>query len=49
MPKSKSKIRQRAYELYQERGGVNGNATDDWRQVKEEMLSYRAKSATISS
>ena len=42
-------IRQRAYELYQERGGVDGNAADDWRQAKEEVLSYKAKAATTSS
>jgi hypothetical protein len=42
-------IRQRAYELYQGRGGVSGNATDDWLQAKEEVLSYKAKAATSSS
>jgi len=42
-------IRQRAYELYQGRGGVDGNATDDWLQAKEEMLSYKAKAAKTSS
>lgn len=42
-------IRQRAYELYQGRGGVDGNATDDWLQAKEEVLSYKAKAATTSS
>src|SRR6266852_5509492 len=42
-------IRQRAYELYQGRGGVDGNATDDWMQAKEEVLSYKAKAATTSS
>ncbi len=42
-------IRQRAYELYQERGGLDGNATDDWRQAKEEVLSSKAKAATTSS
>ncbi len=42
-------IRKRAYELYQERGGVDGNATDDWRQAKEEVLSSKAKAATTSS
>ena len=42
-------IRQRAYELYQARGGVGGNATDDWQQAKEEVLSHKAKSATTSS
>jgi hypothetical protein len=42
-------IRQRAYELYQGRGGVDGNATDDWLQAKEEVLSYKAKAAKTSS
>jgi hypothetical protein len=42
-------IRKRAYELYQERGGVDGNATDDWRQAKEEVLRSKAKAATTSS
>lgn len=42
-------IRQRAYELYQGRGGVDGNATDDWLQAKEEVLSHKAKAATTSS
>ena len=42
-------IRQRAYELYQGRGGVHGNATDDWLQAKEEVLSHTAKAGTTSS
>ncbi len=43
-------IRQRAYELYEGRGRVDGNAMDDWLQAKEEVLSYReAKAATTSS
>ena len=42
-------IRKRAYELYQERGGVDGNATDDWRQAKEEVLRSKAKAAAASS
>ncbi|HYL16759.1 MAG TPA: DUF2934 domain-containing protein [Terriglobales bacterium] len=36
-------VRQRAYELYQRRGGVDGNATDDWLQAKEEVLGNKAK------
>jgi hypothetical protein len=42
-------IRQRAYELCQERGGVDGNATDDWLRAKEEVLSSKGKAATTSS
>jgi hypothetical protein len=43
------RIRKRAYELYQERGGVDGDAADDWLQAKEEVLSSKAKAATTSS
>lgn len=42
-------IRQRAFELYQERGGVGGNAKDDWLQAKREVLSRKAKAARTSS
>ena len=42
-------IRQRAFELYQERGGTDGNATDDWLQAKEEVLRSKGKAATTSS
>jgi hypothetical protein len=43
------RIRQRAYELYQERGGVGGDPTDDWEQAKKDVLSSKAKAATASS
>jgi DUF2934 family protein len=43
------KTRQRAYELYQERGGVGGNPTDDWLQAKQEVLSHKARAGTPSS
>jgi len=36
------KIRQRAYELYRERGGVGGNPTDYWLRAKREVLSRKA-------
>jgi hypothetical protein len=42
-------IRQRAYELYQERGGVAGNATDDWQQATHEVLSLKAKAGSSPS
>ncbi len=44
-----AQIRQRAYELYQERGGVGGDPTDDWEQAKREVLNQKAKAATTSS
>jgi hypothetical protein len=31
------KIRYRAYELYQQRGGEEGHASDDWLQAEEEI------------
>jgi Protein of unknown function (DUF2934) len=42
-------IRQRAYELYQRRGGGNGNATDDWLQAEEEVCFKKAQGPTTSS
>jgi DUF2934 family protein len=32
------KIRQRAYELYQARGAVDGYHEDDWYQAENELL-----------
>src|SRR5438552_1329331 len=43
------KTRQRAYELYKERGGVDGNPTDDWLQAKQEVLSHKARAGTTWS
>ncbi len=40
--KIEEEIRQRAYQLYQERGGGEGSATDDWEQAKKEVLSQKA-------
>ena len=40
--KVEEQIRQRAYQLYQERGGGKGNPTDDWLQAKKEVLSQKA-------
>jgi hypothetical protein len=48
-PEIDEQIRQRAYELYQERGGVGGDPTDDWLQAKEDVLSSKTKAATTSS
>lgn len=47
--KMEKEIRQRAYELYQERGGAEGNPTNDWLQAKKEVLSQKAKAGTTSS
>jgi hypothetical protein len=42
-------VRRRAYELYQARGGVGGNATDDWRQARDEVLSHKARATKRKS
>jgi|SRR5579862_592438 len=42
------KIRQRAYELYQARGGANGNSTEDWLQAKQDVLGRKATAANKS-
>lgn len=31
-------IRRRAYEIYEERQGMSGNAVDDWLQAEAEIL-----------
>ncbi len=38
------KVRSRAYELYQRRGGEDGHELDDWLQAESE-LSTKAKAA----
>jgi hypothetical protein len=35
------KIRFRAYELYQQRGGEEGHAAEDWLQAEEEIRQNR--------
>jgi hypothetical protein len=34
---SESEIAQRAYEIYQRRGGQDGSALDDWLQAEAEL------------
>jgi hypothetical protein len=34
---SESEIAQRAYEIYQSRGGYDGSALDDWLQAEGEL------------
>lgn len=34
-------IRQRAYELYEQRGGEHGHDWDDWLQAEQELTSER--------
>ena len=39
-------IRRRAYELYEQRGRVDGFALDDWLQAESELKQSKAKKAT---
>jgi Protein of unknown function (DUF2934) len=41
----KSKIRQRAFELYQERGQEGGHELDDWLLAEEEITGQKARIA----
>jgi Protein of unknown function (DUF2934) len=45
---TEEKIRQRAYELYRKRGGVEGNPADDWLQATKDVLSRKAKAGSTS-
>jgi hypothetical protein len=40
-----SKIRQRAFELYQERGEEGGQELDDWLLAEEEITGQKARIA----
>jgi Protein of unknown function (DUF2934) len=43
-------IRQRAYQLYEKRGRLDGKAMEDWLMAEEEVLGSRqGKTATASS
>jgi len=41
----KSQIRQRAFELYQERGREDGHELDDWLLAEEEITSKKTRTA----
>ena len=50
-PKSVSnteeKIRVRAYELYEQRGRIDGHALDDWLQAEAEILRRRRQPRNV--
>ena len=41
--KLEEQIRRRAYELYEQRGRVDGYALDDWLQAEAEVSDIRSK------
>ena len=44
-PELEEEIRCRAYELYEQRGRLDGNDLDDWLQAETDLLGQRAESA----
>ena len=40
-----AEIRRRAYELYEQRGSVNGHELDDWLQAEAEVLETNFETA----
>jgi hypothetical protein len=40
-----SKIRLRAFALYQDRGGEDGHDVEDWLRAEEELLRKKVRSA----
>jgi len=42
---SEEKIRHRAYELFEQRGGEHGHAMEDWLQAEAEILKERVPAA----
>ena len=41
LPLNEDRIRSRAYEIYQRRGGLAGTETDDWLQAEAELKALR--------
>ena len=45
---AEEKIRLRAYELYEERGKIEGHALDDWLQAEAEIVRRRRQPRNVS-
>lgn len=41
-------VRRRAYELYEERGGIPGNDAEDWFRAEQELRSRRSNNGNRS-
>jgi len=44
---TEEKIRLRAYQLYEERGKIEGHALDDWLQAEAEILRRRRQPRNV--
>jgi len=49
MPLQEDKIRERAYEIYQERNGIPGSEIEDWLQAEKELVAIREEAIDESS
>jgi len=47
-PPTDEEIGQRAYEIYEARGGADGQALDDWIQAERELRGIGSDDQTIS-
>ena len=47
-PDIQDQIRRRAYELYEQRGRVDGHELDDWLQAEAEVTQKKAKVVAAS-
>lgn len=46
--KVEHQIRQRAYELYAQRGGEEGQELEDWLRAEEEITGKKARAASAT-
>jgi hypothetical protein len=44
---TEEKIRLRAYQLYEERGRIDGHASDDWLQAEVEIVGKRGQPRNV--
>ena len=44
---TEEKIRLRAYQLYEERGRIDGHAADDWLRAESEILGRRGQPRNV--
>lgn len=47
-PELEQKIRQRAYELYEERGRQDGHELDNWLRAEEEISGKKVRAASAT-
>ncbi len=46
---TREEIELRAYQIYRERGGVEGHEVEDWLQAERELLEKQGKSGRVAT